>query len=262
MNNIPKEKNVYGNTMNDYATIDNELAKSQTDIGESSNLAQIAQTYDCTFNEQKYSDYVCILSVIAQAAIDNAKRRFDIDISSEIKRIKKDMNISENKYPDFWRIIKHGFNKKYINSDLHCPMNYLVNIEVPEFRKISPTIPMSELFIKHKLELNRRVCKKVEELIVKYSLDLYNAVTSENQNIEDWILLRSDFSDLIRDIKGLNISSNYIGLMSWLLDRAFIITNDVIRNRKLQTNLDKNKSLLVKVLYEINPSVFLKCFKK
>lgn len=51
--------------MDDFAKVDNALAKSQTDIGESSNLAQIAQTYDCTFNDEKYADYVCILSVVA-----------------------------------------------------------------------------------------------------------------------------------------------------------------------------------------------------
>ena len=73
VNNIPKEQNVYSNTMDDYAAIDNKLAESQTDIGESSNLAQIAQTYDYNFEDPKYSDYVCILSVLAQVAIDNAK---------------------------------------------------------------------------------------------------------------------------------------------------------------------------------------------
>ena len=65
VNNIPKESNRYHNTMDDYALIDNNLAKSQTDIGESSNLAQIAQTYECNFEDQKFSDYVCILSVLA-----------------------------------------------------------------------------------------------------------------------------------------------------------------------------------------------------
>ena len=65
VNNIPKESNKYQNTMNDYALIDNNLARSQTDIGESSNLAQIAQTYECNFKDQKFSDYVCILSVLA-----------------------------------------------------------------------------------------------------------------------------------------------------------------------------------------------------
>ena len=61
VNNIPKEKNVYSNTMSDFAKLDNNLSNSQLDIGESSNLAQIAQTYACNFNDKKYIDYVCIL---------------------------------------------------------------------------------------------------------------------------------------------------------------------------------------------------------
>lgn len=45
--------------------MDNMLSASQTDIGESSNLAQVAQTYDYNFDDPKYKDYVCILSVLA-----------------------------------------------------------------------------------------------------------------------------------------------------------------------------------------------------
>ena len=44
--------------------------------------------------------------LLPQVAIDNAKRRFDINLSDEIKRIKNDMDIKVNKYPDFWSIIK------------------------------------------------------------------------------------------------------------------------------------------------------------
>ena len=77
-----------------FAILDNKLAASQSDIGESSNLAQLAQTYDCTFDKQKYKDYICILSVLAQIAIDSAKRLFDVDVASEIRRIKKDMDVS------------------------------------------------------------------------------------------------------------------------------------------------------------------------
>lgn len=73
VNNIPKDSNIYNNTMEDFAKLDNKLSASQLDIGESSNLAQLAQTYDCTFDEQKYKDYICILSVLAQIAIDSAK---------------------------------------------------------------------------------------------------------------------------------------------------------------------------------------------
>lgn len=67
VNNIPKETNTYKNCIESFAAIDNKLAKSQTDIGASSNLAQLAQTYACSFPAvEKYANYVCILSVLAQ----------------------------------------------------------------------------------------------------------------------------------------------------------------------------------------------------
>ena len=167
-NNIPKEKNIYGKSMNDYAEIDNNLAKSQLDIGESSNLAQIAQTYACNFDDQKYIDYVCILSVLAQVAIDNAKRRFDIDLTGEIKRIKDDMDIKTNLYPSFWKIIKHGFDDKNINEDLKCPMNYLYDLDLMKFHNADTTLPMCHFFVKYEMKSNIRTCRKVEEIIAKY----------------------------------------------------------------------------------------------
>jgi hypothetical protein len=124
---------------------------------------------------------------------------------------------------------------------------------------------MSDFFIKHSLNVNRRTCKRVEELISKYSLQLYAQNVQDNFNNErdnDYLLLRSDFDELVRNIRGLNISGNYLGLMSWLIDRAFVITPDVSRNKMLKTNLGTNKSLLLKVLYEVNPKCFLQCFEK
>lgn len=249
--------------MDDYAEIDNGLASSQTDIGESSNLAQIAQTYDCTFKDKKYSDYVCILSVLAQVAIDNAKRKFDISLDEEIKRIKKDMDIAENKYPSFWKIIKRGFKKKNINKELKCPMNYLCDLELNKFRSETKTLPMNYFFIKHKLEKDKKQCKKVEDLIAKYSLRLLESQKSNDNSHEEFLLLRSDFDNLLLDIKKTYISSNYIGLMSWLIDRAFVITPMMIsKSGSLQTNINKNKSILIKTLYDVNEQSFLNCFTK
>ena len=261
VNNIPKESNSYKNTMDDYAKIDNGLAKSQTDIGESSNLAQIAQTYACNFNNGKYQDYVCILSVLAQVAIDNAKRRFDIDLTQEIKNIKIDMDISTNKYPSFWRIIKKGFNKKNINESLKCPMNYLYNLDIEKFRNNCSTIPMSYYFIQHPLEKDKKQCRKVEELISNYSLGLLECQLDDT-DYANHLLLRSDFDSLIKAIGQTYISTNYAGLMSWLLNRAFVITPRMAEKvPKTNSNLKKNKPLLIKILYQVSKKSFLSCFK-
>lgn len=265
VNLIPKEANVYHNTMNDYANMDNALAASQTDIGESSNLAQLAQTYACTFNSKKYDNYVCILSVIAQVAIDNAKRKFDLDISKEIKRIKKDMDISKHKYPLFWKLIKRGFNDNNINKYLKCPMNYLYNLTVTGDKKNQEEIlDMSYFYIQHSLEKDKKQCKKVEELIENYSLGLLDChINSNEYNYDDYLLLRSDFDVLISDIKKTYISSNYSGLMSWLINRAFYITPKILEKKsQVNSKLCKNKSLLIKTLYTVSKKSFLSCFKK
>ena len=261
VNNIPKEKNSYNNTLLNYSNIDNNLAAAQLAIGESSNLAQICLTYTYNFPDQKYQDYVCILSVLAQVAIDNAKRKFDIDITEEIKRIKKDMNIKENGYPAFWTIIRKDFNKNKVNKDLICPMNYIFNVEVGKFRSSATTLPMSAFFIKYEMDDNKRKSKKVEELIQKYSLDLFNYNIDEDD--ENYLLLRSDYDKLIEDIRMTYISNNYLGLMSWLLDRAFLITPNIKSNNKnIISTINTNKSILLKVLYDVNSKALLKCFSR
>ena len=65
VNNIPKEKNNYNNTARDKALVDNKIAAGNMAIGESSNLAQLCLTYTYNFDDQKYIDYCCVLSVLA-----------------------------------------------------------------------------------------------------------------------------------------------------------------------------------------------------
>ena len=256
------EQNIYDNTIENFALVDNNLAKASRVIGESSNLAQIALTYTYNFDDQKYYDYVCILSVLAQVAIDSAKRRFDIDLISEVKRIKKDMNVKENGLPSFWGVVKNDINRKRINKELKCPMNYLATVEINDTRSSETTLPMSEFFVKYQLEGNRTTSKKVEELIEKYSLDVYDfSTTSTTDSKDEYLLLRSDFDNLLEDIRRVYISKNYIGLMSWLIDRAFLISAGTKRNSgKISTITSKNKSLLMKVLYDINKKSFLQVF--
>ena len=261
VNNIPKDSNVYDSTMKDFARLDNKLAASQLDIGESSNLAQLAQTYDCTFDKQKYKDYVCILSVLAQIAIDSAKRLFDVDVGSEIKRIKKDMDVENNKYPAFWKVIRRDFKEKNINYNLVCPMNYLYNLKLDQFRSNESTIPIQYFFKKFEIEKNRKTCKKVEEIIEMYMNKYYSTISSENEDC--YFLLKMDFDNMIQDIKKVYVSKNYIGLFSWLIDRAFCVSISQKQNQyKLKSKIKKRKSILIKALYDINSANLLKCFSE
>lgn len=262
VNNIGKDTTVYDNTPDDFSVLDSKLAKSQRDIGESSNLAQLAQTYASSFGLQKYDDYVCILSVIAQISIDSAKRSFSVDVSKEISRIKKDMDVDVNGYPAFWFGIKKGCNKKLLNNDLDCPMNKLYLFKPPNGKSPLNVINISEFFIDVPLRGNRRTSRKVEELIEKYSLEYWKTIRA-NSNIseEDWFMVRSDFDELIEDIRRVSISLNYRELMSWLINRALRITPEAeASSDEVQSSMNKNRSLLLKTLYTLNPDVFLSCF--
>lgn len=269
VNNIQKDKNKYINTLSNFANIDNKLSHAQSAIGISSNVAQLAQTYMYNFSDQKYKDYVCILSVLAQCAIDNAKRTFDVDLVGEIDRISKDMNIDKNGYPIFWKHIKDKktkigatkFNANKINKELICPMNYIMELKISNSRNNKSTLPMTYFFNKFELEENRRQSKKVEELIEKYSLNLYNSLNDDND--DNLLLLRNDFNELLEDIKTTYISKTYIGLMSWLVDRAFLISPQTKGNKiKINSNMNNNKSILLKVLFDINSNNILKIFSK
>jgi hypothetical protein len=262
VNNIPKDKNKYNNTSQAFANMDNKLSHAQLAIGESSNLAQIALTYSHNLSEQKYKDIVCILACTAQVAIDNAKRVFDIDLVEEIKRIKKELNIAQNKYPKFWKLIHSDFNTKNINNNLKCPMNYMSELSLMNYKSSESTIPISEFFVKYETtKSEKQKNRKVEELIEKYSLELYN-IHNQDLETEDYLLLKDDFKDMIAEIQQMYISKTYRSLYSWILDRAFVITNKVKANKKnIESTLNKNKSLLFKTLYTVNPKMFLECFK-
>lgn len=197
-----------------------------------------------------------------QIAIDNAKRRSDIDLTGEIQAIKKNMNIKEHGYPAFWAVIRKGFNQKNINRELKCPMNYVYNLVMPKYHSPNATLPMTYFFVKQAPDKTRKTCRKVEELINKYSLGLYSYNTSEERD-ERFVLLRSDFENLVADIRKIYISGNYLGLFSWLIDRAFMINPGTKRNiGTMKSTINKNKSLLMKTLYEVNPNNLLRCFSK
>lgn len=273
-NNIPKDATHYTTSALDLSYIDNKLMSSQMGIGLSSNLAQIALSYSYSFPEQKYKDYVCILSVLAQIYIDSSKRAYDIDLDEETDRIRRDLNIKDNGYPMFLKPIQKYNNKRLgmgtgqikegkFNPALNCPMNYLYNANINPTLTYQSDIPMEKFFIKHKRDLPIRRSKKIEKIIEKYSFKLGQYQQNANDDSTDeLLLLRSDFDELIEDIKTISMTRKYQGLMSYLIDRAFIISSDLKRNRaSVSSRMNNNRSLLLKVLYTLSPEQFLLCFK-
>lgn len=275
VNNIPQQSKHYDNTPENFALLDNQIASSQLAIGGSSNLAQIAQTYDFTYGGANYKDYVNILAVIAQVAIDSSKRLFDVDINDEISRIKDELNVNEIGFPEFWKLVATSTKKRRelngnrledkINYELHCPMNHVYRLKTESYKPKTETIPIKEFFVKHTLDMNRKPSKRIERLINQFNMDLYNFTIREEEekNDEEYLLLREDFDDLIAEIQSSVVPSKYVGLYSWLINRAFLVTPSANQNKgSIKSVMNKNKPLLLKVLYDANPEALLKCFSK
>ena len=257
-NNIPKEQNIYDNTPENFALIDNKLAAARVDIGEASNVAQLGLSY--TYNDfgKDFEDFVAILAVGAQVCIDSAKRAFDVDMHSEIQRIKKAMDIQVHGYPAFFAAISPEKAGR-INPEIACPMNTVYSMKIKPMPS-QDVRPIGDFFIKQANTETKHISKKVEHLIEKYISEYTAYGMKRDHDSDEYLLLRSDYEDLIRELRRITLPDKYRGLMSWLIDRAFAITPDVKRNRKLTTRLNRNRSLLLKTLYDLNPSCFLKCF--
>lgn len=261
--------------------------KSQNEIGQTSNMAQLSLTYTYNFEDRKYLDSAAILAVLAQCAIDSAKRKFEVTVKDEMERLHEVIEIEKNGLPLFWQITKKDkrkcsseeqrrerkkANKKKIkekiNEELVCPMNYLYQMDFQKFRSSESTIPTSEFFINYSADADRRKSKQVEEMIEKLSFELYKARVEYTENGTNWdrdevdLLLRSDFDEIIKELRKIKISKNYRGLMAWLINRAFCFGSGVKRNKsEMDSKTEMNKVILLKVLYESNHKLFLECFK-
>lgn len=223
-------------------------------------------SYWHTTRDEKYGAYADALAVICQCSIDGTKRSFDVDIPGEIKRIKENIDIKQNGYPAFWRDIRRDCNKSLINYNLQCPMNAVHSLTVGKAEYKNDTIPISNYFINHENKMPQKKSKTIECLIEEYSLKIGNYQKDKRNNKEkddtDYLLLRSDYEDLLKSIRNIALPDKYIGLMSWLINRCFIMTPGTIRNRdRIQSKLGKNRPLLLKVLYDLNPKIFKKCFR-
>ncbi|MCQ2077505.1 MAG: hypothetical protein MJZ20_10880, partial [Bacteroidaceae bacterium] len=272
VNNVAKSSKSYDNTPEDFAKMDNALKKCQANIGETANNAQLSLTYGFNFDDVLYEDVACIFSTLSQIAIDSAKREFDVDVSKEIVRLKNVINVKGNGIPKFYAAVQKmkgvADNDKIrakINHNLQCPVNYLSDVKIANGAKPNDMKKMEDFFIKYKLSENRKRCKKVEDLIQKYSIQLteYASGQSTEDDATDSFVLENDFDELIRDIRQIYISKNYLGLMSWLIDRAFCITSGAKRKQSVCLSTTKyNLPLLMSTLYKVSPNCFLQVWSK
>lgn len=125
VNEIPLTgASAYSKDIESYATMDNKIASGQDDVGSSSNIAQLALSYyyDAIYHTGEQNkdlrDIFVICSVLAQVAIDSAKRSFDVSVGDELTRLQRESRMinkennmfcgreSKVKYPVFYANIQ------------------------------------------------------------------------------------------------------------------------------------------------------------
>lgn len=189
VNCIPQSKKEYINTMENIAIIDNALAKGKNDIGTSSNQAQIAMSLfaNSGYKDEELLDCVIILSVLAQVAIDNAKRQYEINLDKEINRLKRLLNNKlkeENKDKDkkakrplffFYTSTNKNteYKVKYKDKDLKEKTRYFSNKYEAELFKNEKDNAILE-------EKNRRKNKDSFNKNIKCTMDYLIDIVEEN----------------------------------------------------------------------------------
>lgn len=276
VNEIALDPKRYKNTMEAYAEMDNTFANASFDIGESSNLAQIALSYYWTNKNKITLDYVCILSVLAQVAIDGVKRKYHIEVSKEIDRIRAELNIKENGLPEFWNIIKPlKRNKKDTDekwekrkqkrkelldrgSNIVCPMNLLqdsINIGVKKADN-SEQIILIDKFFKwiSECDANGRQINIINEDIKKYSdkKKAKNIILDDCsvQEAEQYAVDQLEFEEFMNILKKIKLSDK---TMNMIIENVFSINHK--KNSKI-----KDKRNMLNMLYRMNKKRFLSNF--
>ncbi|AGK97649.1 hypothetical protein [Clostridium pasteurianum] len=264
VNKIPKKNKPYENTIENYSKVDNDLAQAKYDIGLSSNLAQLAMSWYHDKPSEELADIVCIMSVLAQVAIDNSKRQYAVVVSDEIDRIRdleymqrtttndKDHEVKARPY--FWQYVSKKVKKdSLIWCD--CPMNYLQNSldKIKNADRPKDSIDNTKFIQIQKGKENDRQLNNIQEAIKKYDdkVKKHNDLIADGTIEEDeekWTKKQTIMQkDVVDYVKGLEIKEK---TMQILIGRA-------LSENGMDT---KYKKKLLNALYQAHKDTFLTCF--
>ena len=268
INRIPlKNSSLYNMDMASFAEMDYKIARSQNDIGTTSNLAQLALSYyfdgRAADREGELQDIFVICSVLAQVAIDSAKREFNVSVGSELGRLNKVVaEIGENingsrKYPRFYAGHMKMKGKCEITENqvgkFNCPMDIVYDLvdEMTINSRVNKeyqtrTIPVDSLLLPYnKGDANRKQYQKIVSEIEAYDAKVKNLDKAAEDYSEKISYLFEQTADRIRKH---TIKQD---TMMRLVDKAF---HDPC--------LSRMRSRLLTLLYDNNLQNFLSCFVK
>ena len=275
INGISKSNSTYTYDMESYASMDDKIASAQIEIGQASDLAQLALSYyyDGNSSNTELEDVFIICSVLAQCSIDGAKRVFDVNVGSEIKRLQKldsMVNIKAT-YPTFFARLKNEERrkqgKKLISKKdtavFNCPMDILYNIidkGCIDRRKLTQKEKGTRLILNMRLLWNfdmsdisenklknRNTKSKVVKIVGEFNEGIEEIKKEESDNSKYAEKAMRIYESTLKKIERITIDEE---LMRMLIAKQF-------KGADLPGMYDK----MLITLYNKNPKMFLGCFK-
>lgn len=201
INKVESQRKNYQLTKHDMYLIDNQLSESQMTIGVVTNTAQqllslywdSIATNDDEREREKMMDNLNVLIALSGISIDLAKKLYDIDIQSEINRIKKetrfktkDKEINGKKRkvevkPLFFEYISQNKTIKEKTVFHECPMDYLYITKFKKANEKRNSVELKDLLEKcDKRNADRKQSKKIVTYIEEMKRNL-NAIHNNNQ---------------------------------------------------------------------------------
>ena len=275
VNKIETENKSYINTLKSLSGIDNNLAKAKNDIGISSNLAQMAMSYYWDKPSKELANVVATLSVLAQIAIDNAKRIYSVDVAKEIEKIRKLDCMQRTKIntksreiklkPMFWQYVSSKVNKQNLDY-LNCPMDFLqevINDEktgIKNGNRKQDTIITSTLIVNVDGKAKNEQMDKIESLVIGFD----NEVKAHAEEVakkgketdvdkDKWFKKEEIlYDDVVAEVSKMKLSEKTINRL----------INKALENSKdKRSGCTKYKRKLLNVLYKSHKRKFLDNFK-
>ena len=265
----------YVNTPEEYARLDNILAKSRRAIGESSNIAQAALSYYWTKPDREYMDVFIIMSVLAQVAIDNSKRMYEVDAVTEIDRIKKLPYMKREKpFPEFMRYTRpvvstdsEGIERERrqlrekVDPTLTCPMNHLNEwLDKIQGASKTDTVPISNFLVKppgkpryDKITKAMRLAgdfqRFVADSINHFKLD------DEESYMERYLDEYETFIAAFDDIKIRDVVT-----ISRMIESSLTLCSERECANRARKVMSDHARRILNCLYKTEPQKFLSCF--
>lgn len=289
INAIPQHSKEYEMNMKSFAEMDAKISNGQIDVGTASNMAQLALSYwfdgDCEDKELENVFIIC--SVLAQVAIDSAKRSFDVTVANELKRLGKLECMKHTpKYPNFYAdILDYKDSKKKVQKAekkakmqkkqeqrydetgyVNCPMDIVYRlidknvIDLTEHKELNtPTIHLASEFIDYKantVNANRKQYRTIINKVKEYDEKVSSFCANDDDYSEN---MMSAFQELMDSLKRTKIQLNTMkSLVAYIFKTG---KKESYNKKKDRVNNSFRNNLLV-TLYGMDKQKFLECFVK